>query len=52
MSHKNDNNDKQLAYLKEMFGIENPSPDQLREALKELTNRKVISKFNIKKEKE
>jgi hypothetical protein len=49
---KNDNNDKELAYLKEMLGIENPSPDQLRSALKELASRKVITNFTIKSDKE
>jgi len=51
MTRQEDNNEKQLAYLKEQLGINNPSPDQLREALKDLAQRKVISKFSIKKEK-
>jgi hypothetical protein len=51
MSNKNDSNEKELAFLKQL-GIENPSPDQLKNALKELASRKVISKFAIKKDKE
>lgn len=51
MSSKNDNNEKELAFLKKELGIENPSPDQLKNALKELSSRKVISKFTIKKDK-
>lgn len=52
MNHKNDSNEKELAFLKEKLGIENPSPDQLKNALKELSSRKVISKFTIKSHKE
>jgi hypothetical protein len=52
MSDSNDNNEKQLAFLKEQLGIVNPSPDQLRNALKDLASRKVISKFNIKSGKD
>lgn len=53
MNKKSDSNDKELASLiKEQLGIENASPDQLRKALKELTSRKVITKFTIKSDKE
>lgn len=52
MNNKDDSNEKVLAFLKEQFGILNPSPDQLRNALKELSSRKVISKYTIKSEKE
>ncbi|MFX3631502.1 MAG: hypothetical protein ACE3L7_33830 [Candidatus Pristimantibacillus sp.] len=53
MNNKNDSKEKELAFLiKEQLGIVNPSPDQLRKALKELTSRKVISKFTIKSDKE
>lgn len=51
MSDKNDNNEKELAFLRNELGIENPSPDQLKKALKELSARKAISNFSIKKEK-
>lgn len=47
-----DNNDKELAFLKEQLGLDNPSPDELRSALKELASRKVISNFSIKSNKE
>jgi hypothetical protein len=49
--NKHDSNEKELSYLKNELGIENPSPDQLRNALKELSSRKIISKFTIKKDK-
>lgn len=49
LSGKNENNERELAFLKEELGIENPSPDQLKHALKELASKKVISKFSIKK---
>lgn len=53
MNNNNDSNEKELASLiKEQLGLVNPSPDQLRNALKELTSRKVISKFSIKSDKE
>jgi hypothetical protein len=52
MNNKNDSNEKELAFLKEQLGIVNPSPDQLRNALKELASRKVISNFTIKSGKE
>jgi hypothetical protein len=52
MSAKNDSNEKELALLKATLGIENPSPDQLRQALKELASRKVITKYSIKSDKE
>ncbi|WP_249898173.1 hypothetical protein [Paenibacillus sp. PK3_47] len=52
MNNKHGNNEKELAFLQEQLGIVNPSPDQLRQALKELANRKVISKFSIKSDKE
>jgi hypothetical protein len=51
MNNKHSNNEKELAFLKEL-GIVNPSPDQLKKALKDLTSSKVISKFSIKSEKE
>lgn len=53
MNNKNDNNEKELTSLiKEQLGLVNPSPDQLKNALKELSSRKIISKFSIKSEKE
>ncbi|WP_156889491.1 hypothetical protein [Paenibacillus harenae] len=51
MSNNNDNNEKELAFLLRELGIVNPSPDQLKKALKELASRKVISKFSIKSDK-
>jgi signal recognition particle subunit SEC65 len=51
MNNKNDSNEKELSFLKKELGIENPSPDQLRNALKELSSRKIISNFTIKKDK-
>lgn len=52
MNKKNDDNEKQLAFLKERLGIANPSPDQLRNALKELASRNVIASFSIKSDKD
>ncbi|MDQ1914672.1 hypothetical protein RAC89_30275 [Paenibacillus sp. GD4] len=52
MNSKKEDNEKELAFLKEQLGINNPSPDQLKKALKELASRKVISKFTIKSDKE
>ncbi|CAM3609004.1 hypothetical protein [Marinicrinis lubricantis] len=47
-----DHNEKELKLLKEKLGIDNLSPDGLRDALKQLTDKKVIADFKIKKEKE
>ncbi|HZG13864.1 MAG TPA: hypothetical protein VE710_02480 [Candidatus Bathyarchaeia archaeon] len=53
MNNQNEeSNEKELTFLKEEFGIVNPSPNQLKHALKELATRKVITKFTIKSDKE
>jgi DNA-binding Lrp family transcriptional regulator len=45
-------NEKELQLLQEKLGItKNISPDQLKNALKNLVNDKVISDFKIKHEK-
>ncbi|MBB3110118.1 hypothetical protein FHS18_002185 [Paenibacillus phyllosphaerae] len=51
MKNKQDDNEKELAFLKEVLGIENPSPEDLRQALKDLEKSKVISKYTIKSDK-
>jgi hypothetical protein len=47
-----DNNEKELAQLKEALGIDPTlSPDRLKNELKQLVERKVISNYKINKEK-
>jgi hypothetical protein len=51
-SGSDDNNEKELAQLKEVLGIDPTlSPDRLKNELKQLVERKVISNYKINKEK-
>ncbi|WP_167568843.1 hypothetical protein [Brevibacillus migulae] len=50
-SNNEESNEKELAFLQKEFGIVNPSPNQLKQQLKELASKKVISKYTIKSDK-